>query len=225
VGLFVANRQIWISWGAAILLHGVVFVWLIASQQSPVLVPAIPDPVVQVILIAAPLPLPPEPEPEPEVLAPAPEQPAEITPPPTNPSPDVEPPLVPSVSITPEVDFDLQARKKAAASLLFLPKTAPKDSNTTVAFLSRMGCVDLTRQDPDCVQYRKTLADIKFAYGRAVFRDGAILGAKYQHLTHEELVVLFGAPVELKGFPDPVKDAIKNSRLGGSDQIRERSSN
>jgi hypothetical protein len=116
----------------------------------------------------------------------------------------------------------LEKRKKAAASLLFLKPSKNTESGTTVSFLQSLACHDLENLDPDCQEIRKTLADINFTYGRAVMREGAVIGAKYRLMGPEELAKVFGKASQYVGPKTTLQDSSMGTKVGGSDEMRER---
>jgi len=123
---------------------------------------------------------------------------------------------------TEEPKDTLEQRKKAAASLLFLKPTNNTDRGTTMGFLQSLACHDIENLDPDCHEIRKTLADVNFAYGRAVMREGAFIGAKYRLMDASELAKAFGKASRYEGPRDTLKDSSMDRKVGGSDEMRER---
>lgn len=121
-----------------------------------------------------------------------------------------------------ESEKSLEKRKKAAASLLFLKPTNNADSGNTISFLQSLACHDLENLDPDCQKVRETLADINLTYGRAVMREGAIIGAKYRLMDAEELAEVFGKASRYVGPKTTLKDSSMDTKVGSSDEMRER---
>jgi len=116
----------------------------------------------------------------------------------------------------------LEQRKQAAASLLFLKPANNTENGTTIGFLQSLACHDLENLDPDCHEIRKTLADVNFAYGRAVMREGAFIGAEYRLMDASELAKAFGKASRYEGPRDTLKDGSMDTKVGGSDEMRER---
>jgi hypothetical protein len=224
----VQNR--WWTWGFAALLHVAGFL-LITVWVKPVILPAPPkvNPI-QVVILLPPEPdaesepeteAEPETEPEPESAKVIPTQadtkPEEI---PSTPPPMPQAQRMPPLS-APKPE-DPQARQQAAASMLFLPAPSGTEETGTAGFLDDMDCRNLERDEPKCQAYREALGNVEFAYGEAVMRDGAAIGAKYRLLDKEELTRVFGTASRYVGPPTPLKDSSMDTMVGSADEMRDR---
>lgn len=106
--------------------------------------------------------------------------------------------------------------------MLFLKPPNNTESGTTVSFLQSLACHDPENLDPNCREIRETLADVNLTYGRAVMREGAIIGAKYRLMGPEELAKVFGKASRYVGPNTTLKDSSMDTKVGGSDEMRER---
>ncbi|PHR62870.1 MAG: hypothetical protein COA47_02080 [Robiginitomaculum sp.] len=241
-------RQKWGQWFAALLLHGALLIGLalmpkpdpdrLADKDNQ------PKPVT-VIWVSPPAETEPVPArvetstPEPEALPksnsePAPDQPGQkkseiagpVTPAPA-PVPEAHSPSPIAQSAPPQDQPDLLTQRRSAATLLFLGPTAKRrpgqrPRGNIFTFLQTVQCGDMDRLEPKCRAYRRQLANVHLAYGRAVMRAGAAIGAKYRLMDDAELATAFGLDPRYDGPAETLYDSSMDPLTSSSGEIRER---
>ncbi len=139
----------------------------------------------------------------------------------------------PTAQNEPSEDQPEQSNRRRAASALLLPSPStqrplyqniphqPPHGNI-LTFLQTVQCGDMERQEPQCRAYRRQLADVHLAYGRAVMREGAAIGAEYRLMNEAELATAFGLDPWYDGPAETLHDSSMDPLTSSSDEIRER---